>query len=113
MKRYKDIVGDAGSNIIGQVVEQIERLKAGTRAIQRKLVVMSGKGGVGKSAVTANLASAFAMRGCAVGILDADLNGPAIAKMLGVRWDRLETEEIQEAWGKIGMEKAGDGANTV
>ena len=93
MKRYKDIVGDAGSNIIGQVVEQIERLKARMQRVKRKLAVMSGKGGVGKSAVTANLASALAMQRFAVGILDADLNGPAIAKMMGVRGERLKIGE--------------------
>lgn len=105
MKRYKDIVGDAGSNIIGQVVERIERLKARMRGIQRKLLVMSGKGGVGKSAVTANLASAFAMRGYTVGILDADLNGPAIAKMMGVRGERFKIGEegIHPPLGPLGI----------
>lgn len=105
MKRYKDIVGDAGSNIIGQVVERIERLKARMQRVRRKLAVMSGKGGVGKSAVTANLASAFAMRGYAVGILDADLNGPAIAKMMGVRGKGLKIGEegIHPPLGPLGL----------
>jgi ATP-binding protein involved in chromosome partitioning len=53
--------------------------------IKRKIVVMSGKGGVGKSMTTANLALAFARQGHRVGVLDVDLNGPCIPKMLGVR----------------------------
>jgi len=66
---------------------------------------MSGKGGVGKSAITANLAAAFAMKGSAVGILDADLNGPTIAKMIGVRGQRLRIGEegVHPALGPLGI----------
>jgi len=48
-------------------------------------VVMSGKGGVGKSAVAVNLAYGLARLGRRVGLLDADLNGPSVSKMLGLR----------------------------
>jgi ATP-binding protein involved in chromosome partitioning len=48
------------------------------------VAVASGKGGVGKSAVTANLAAALAVRGRRVGAVDADLNGPSLGRMLGV-----------------------------
>ena len=51
---------------------------------------MSGKGGVGKSSLTANLASALALRGNSVGVLDADINGPSIAKMIGVRGMKVD-----------------------
>lgn len=85
MKRYKDIVGDAGSDIVGQVEAQLRRLTERLARVRRVVAVISGKGGVGKSSVTANLAAAFARDGLAVGVLDADLNGPSIAKMLGVR----------------------------
>ncbi|MBI4611225.1 MAG: P-loop NTPase [Candidatus Rokubacteria bacterium] len=85
MKRYGDIVGDGGSGIVGQVEEQLRRLNERLARVRRVLAVISGKGGVGKSSVTANLAAAFAREGLAVGVLDADLNGPSIAKMLGVR----------------------------
>ncbi len=50
---------------------------------------MSGKGGVGKSAVAVNLALCLARSGAAVGLLDADLNGPSVAKMLGLRGQPL------------------------
>jgi len=105
MKKYKDIAGDAGSNIIDQVVEQMARLKARMAGIKTKVAVMSGKGGVGKSAITANLAAAFAMKGSAVGILDADLNGPTIAKMIGVRGQRLRIGEegVHPALGPLGI----------
>ena len=50
--------------------------------IKNKLVVMSGKGGVGKSTVAVNLAMALAMDGYSVGLLDIDLHGPSVPKML-------------------------------
>ncbi|MEM3041556.1 MAG: Mrp/NBP35 family ATP-binding protein [Nitrososphaerota archaeon] len=69
--------------------EQERRLKANMRKIKHKLVVISGKGGVGKSTVTANLAIALAKSGFKVGVLDADIHGPSIPKMLGVRGETL------------------------
>src|SRR5919199_433890 len=51
----------------------------------RVLAVASGKGGVGKSSVTVNLASALAARGFTVGVLDADIWGFSVPRMLGVR----------------------------
>ena len=53
------------------------------------MAIVSGKGGVGKSTLTASLACAFALDGWKVGVLDADLNGPTQAKVLGVRGKRL------------------------
>lgn len=85
MKTYKDISGDGGSNIVEQVTEQANRVKSRMASVRHIVAVMSGKGGVGKSSVTVNLASALALQNHAVGILDADLNGPTIAKMAGVR----------------------------
>ena len=52
--------------------------------VKHKLVVMSGKGGVGKSTVAVNLALSLAKRGYAVGLLDADMHGPSVPKMLGL-----------------------------
>ncbi len=90
MKKYRDIVGDGGSNIVGQVEAQQSRLRARLATVRRIVAIVSGKGGVGKSSVTANLAAALARKGSAVGVLDADLNGPSIAKMLGVRGRTLK-----------------------
>ncbi len=93
MKKYRDIVGDGGSNIVGQVEEQQSRLRIRLAAIRHVVAIVSGKGGVGKSSVTANLAAAFARQGSAVGVLDADLNGASIAKLLGVRGMKLRVTE--------------------
>ena len=78
------------SNVLGQVLAQRERVAARLAQVKRLVAVMSGKGGVGKSALTANLAAALAMRGRAVGVLDADLNGASAAAMLGARRQTLE-----------------------
>ena len=51
--------------------------------VRHKLFVMSGKGGVGKSSVTVNLAAALAAQGFNVGILDVDLHGPSVPHLLG------------------------------
>ena len=89
MKRYKDIAGDGGSNIAGQVEAQQGRLKRRLESVRAIVAIVSGKGGVGKSTLTASLACAFALDGLKVGVLDADLNGPTQAKVLGVRGRRL------------------------
>jgi len=72
--------------------EKDYRLKKSLARIKHKIVVMSGKGGVGKSTVSVNLATAMAMRGYEVGILDADITGPNIPKML-----HIEDEAIMSA----------------
>lgn len=63
--------------------------------IKHKLAILSGKGGVGKSTFTANLGTAFAKSGLKVGILDADIHGPSIPKILGIRGQRLVTGPIE------------------
>ena len=90
MKTYTQLPGDSGSNIIGQVNDQATRLNKRLSLIEHTVAIMSGKGGVGKSAITANLATALTQMGCSVGVVDADINGPTIAKMMGVRNATLE-----------------------
>jgi ATP-binding protein involved in chromosome partitioning len=72
-----------------QALEDIEsvrrRVAERLASVERVIAVMSGKGGVGKSAVAVNLALSLAARGAQVGLLDADLHGPSVAKMLGLR----------------------------
>ncbi len=59
-------------------------IDATLKNIKYTFMVLSGKGGVGKSSVSVNLAATLAAQGKAVGILDADIHGPNIPKMLGV-----------------------------
>jgi ATP-binding protein involved in chromosome partitioning len=63
--------------------------------IKRCVVVGSGKGGVGKSTVTVNLAIAMAQQGLKVGLLDSDIYGPSIPMMLGLKESPLATPEGQ------------------
>jgi len=64
------------------------------RQIRHKLVVMSGKGGVGKSSVAVSLALALARRGNKVGLMDVDLHGPNVLRMLGLK-DPLDLTHAQ------------------
>jgi len=75
-----------------QMIEQMEKLKGRMEKIKHKIAIISGKGGVGKSTVTVNLAVAFAVHGHAnrVGILDADIHGPSVPKILGLTGQRLQ-----------------------
>lgn len=61
--------------------------------IKHKIIVMSGKGGVGKTTVSANLAFALAMSGLDVGLMDADIHGPDIPKILGIEDKRPDVSE--------------------
>jgi ATP-binding protein involved in chromosome partitioning len=60
--------------------------------VKHVVAVASGKGGVGKSTVAANLALALSREGAQVGLLDADLYGPSQAKMLGLEGERLKVD---------------------
>src|SRR4030042_1231794 len=66
-----------------------ERLKSKLSHIKHRIMVMSGKGGVGKSTVSTNLAVALSMDGLQVGLLDADIHGPNIPKMLGIEFKQV------------------------
>ena len=66
----------------------------------RVLAIASGKGGVGKSSVTVNLAAALAQRGFAVGVIDADIWGFSIPRMLGVE-GRLAAEATDDGGRRI------------
>lgn len=76
-----------------QMIEQQIKLSKNLGQIKYKIAVMSGKGGVGKSTVAANLAEAFQKKGFKTGILDADIHGPNIPKMLGVDGEIVQVDE--------------------
>ncbi|MBM4400425.1 MAG: Mrp/NBP35 family ATP-binding protein, partial [Crenarchaeota archaeon] len=73
-----------------QMLEQQEILRYRMKHVKRKIAVISGKGGVGKSTVTVNLAAAFALNGNRVGILDADLHGPSVPRLLGLAGQQVK-----------------------
>ena len=61
-----------------------EKAKRSLTRIKNKIMIMSGKGGVGKSSVSVNLAIALAEKGFKVGLMDVDIHGPDIPRMLGL-----------------------------
>jgi Mrp family chromosome partitioning ATPase len=67
-----------------------KRLARTLESIGRSLVVLSGKGGVGKSTVAAAIAAGCAQQGARIGLLDSDLHGPSIPKMLGLEHYRAD-----------------------
>ncbi len=70
-----------------------DKLEERMKKIKHKILVMSGKGGVGKTTVSVNLAYFLALRGNKVGLLDVDIHGPNVAKMLGIEGKELITNE--------------------
>lgn len=84
-RTYHEVEGPDASGLAGQVGQQRQRVRERLASIGRVVAIMSGKGGVGKSYVTAGLALALADRQRSVGVLDADLAGPTAARMLGAR----------------------------
>jgi len=67
-----------------------KQLKENMSKIKHKILVLSNKGGVGKSSVAVNLACSLSEKGFKVGILDADLHGPSVATMLGFEGKKLQ-----------------------
>lgn len=71
------------------IEKQLNEIKKRMQHIKHKIVVLSCKGGVGKSFITANLALALAKKGYKIAVLDSDFHGPAIPKMLGIANEKL------------------------
>ncbi|MGC9180038.1 MAG: Mrp/NBP35 family ATP-binding protein [Vulcanisaeta sp.] len=97
--KIKVSVQKAGPLDTGEIAQTMKTIKT-------KFAIMSGKGGVGKSFVTASLALGFAMRGYRVGVLDADVYGPTVPKLLGLVGANLylsEDEKIIPAEGPFGI----------
>jgi ATP-binding protein involved in chromosome partitioning len=104
-RTYHEVEHETGSGLLEQVLAQRERLARRLAQVRAVVAVASGKGGVGKSAITANLAAVLAQRGARVGALDADLNGPSLGRMLDVTGARLAAtvEGIQPATSAAGV----------
>jgi ATP-binding protein involved in chromosome partitioning len=93
-KDLKEILGNLkytdDAKVIQQLTAHTKHVHDRMAGIKHKLVIMSGKGGVGKSMTTVNLALALARQGKKVGIIDVDLNGPCIPQMMGIHGKGLE-----------------------
>ncbi len=88
-------------------IEQMKMaLEEKLKGIKRKIVIMSGKGGVGKSFIAANLALALAEKGYMVGVLDLDFHGPSTPRMLGMKVRGLValSDGIMPATGPLGIQ---------
>ncbi len=88
--------GAAGCDANTQRLHTEQLLNEKLSRIKYRLVVMSGKGGVGKSTVAVNLSVALARKGYKVGVLDGDVHGPNIPKLLGV-------DELRPAMSPLGL----------
>ena len=84
MRTYHQLTDPDRSGLLDQIGAQRRRVAERLAGVKRIVAVMSGKGGVGKSYVTAHLARALARGGRAAGVLDADLNGPTIPGLLQI-----------------------------
>ncbi|MFX0044308.1 MAG: Mrp/NBP35 family ATP-binding protein [Candidatus Hermodarchaeota archaeon] len=75
------------------------------RDVKHKIVVLSGKGGVGKTTVATNLAMSFAKSGLKTGILDVDIYGPNVPKLLGLEGlhPQVENERIRPIKGPLDL----------
>ena len=77
----------------GKASPQDERLADTMAKISYKIAVMSGKGGVGKSTLSVNLAWELASRGARVGLMDTDIHGPNVPAMLGIAERRFDGDD--------------------
>ena len=85
--------------------QEQEKLRDAMGKIKHKIAIISGKGGVGKSTVTVNLAAAFALMGKSVGVLDADIHGPSVPRLLGLEGQQVKVSPsgVFPVDGPLGM----------
>ena len=92
----KSSVSQIDENKQKQMQAEQDQIRQRIKQIKHQILIFSGKGGVGKSTVAVNLAVSLALSGKSVGLLDIDIHGPSIPKILN-----LESEAIQAAVNAI------------
>src|SRR5215471_5073137 len=118
----KDMIGTACVNAVKLLVNKQANVKvnftSNTTTLRKDLnkvlpgvkniiAVVSGKGGVGKSTIAANLALTFAKDGAKVGLMDADIYGPSVPMMFGVRGERPMMHQVNDKPMIIPLERFG------
>jgi ATP-binding protein involved in chromosome partitioning len=96
---------EPGEAVNSSLREEERQACANLAAVRAIVAWGSARGGVGKSALLVNMAAALALAGRKIGIVDADLNSPSIAAMLGVRFGRraFVSDEIEPTAGPLGL----------
>src|SRR3989442_11561611 len=84
IRTYRDLTEADRSGLADQIGAQRRRVADRLASVRRVVAVLSGKGGVGKSFMTAGLARALARSGRSTGVLDADFNGPTAPQLLRI-----------------------------
>lgn len=103
-RTYFDVPGADRSALGEQVAAQRARVARRLASVARVVAIVSGKGGVGKSYVTAAVAAAAARHGTQVGVVDADLKSPTVARMLGATGPLAVTDDgVAPASGAEGV----------
>ncbi len=105
MRIFSDIKSDGSIGPSLDLAGARERIGTNLSAVGATIALASARGGVGKSMLAVNIAAALAMKGRKVAIVDADLNSPSIAAMLGIKRPRRYpmTEGIELAAGPHGL----------
>src|SRR5258708_3931441 len=108
IRTYHELTEADRSGLGAQVGAQRRRVAERLAGVERIVAVMSGKGGGGKSYVTAHVARALARTGRAVGVLDADLNGPTIPRLLS-----LPAFQIRDPEGAVTPAVSAEGVRCI
>jgi len=105
MRIFSDIESDGSAGPSVDLADARERIRTNLSGVGATIALASARGGVGKSMLAVNIAAALTMKGRKVAIVDADLNSPSVAAMLGINPQRRYPmiEGIEPAAGPHGL----------